>query len=457
MKFLKFQSISGRLSFGVSLSIIVIALIFNIVASYNARNLLEEEMNTKLHQTLALSAGALSLHLWTFDMAGAGQILSTVADDREIAAMHLTDSQGKTLFTITNDLDHGLAESFYEASTPILKDYAKVGEIQITLTDVYRQAELRQRQRQADLRLILQLLFSIFIIRILSRLFLGSLPEMEAAANNISEGNFDNYIERSGTNELASLRKAILRMQTKLKEQSLQIQDNLQELKVSNEELKNANIEIEALYGQSTAYNEQLTHAIDKTNQAYKDTVTALARAVEAKDTYTAGHCDRVSSMSRAIGLQLSLPPNEINTLELAATLHDIGKIGIPSSVLNKPGRLTKDEYDVIKTHSTIGYKIIKDVDHLKEAALYVLQHHERVDGNGYPHGLVGEQISLGARILGLVDSVDAMASIRSYRQVPLTGDQIRSELLKGKGTQFDAGLVDLFIELMDTTLAGGF
>lgn len=181
---------------------------------------------------------------------------------------------------------------------------------------------------------------------------------------------------------------------------------------------------------------------------AYGETVFALAKAVEAKDQYTAGHCERVSEMALELGQVLSLNILSLHTLRLAAILHDIGKIGISIDILNKPGRLTPEEFKTIMNHPLIGYNIIKDIAFLKDAAEIIIKHHERVDGSGYPNRLKDEEMSLEAKILCVVDSYDAMTSQRAYRKTPLTHEEACEALTKGKDSQFDAAVVDAFIQM---------
>lgn len=182
----------------------------------------------------------------------------------------------------------------------------------------------------------------------------------------------------------------------------------------------------------------------------YFHTVKALANAIEASDEYTRGHCDRVGHLSIKIAERLELSPERIRHLEYACVLHDVGKIGIHETVLNKPAKLTNLEYEEIKQHPRIGYEIIKDIAFLKDASLILLQHHERIDGKGYPNRLQGEELLLESKILAAADTFDAMTSFRVYRETPLSDEQVLSELIKAKGTQLDAEIVDTLIEVVE-------
>jgi energy-coupling factor transport system substrate-specific component len=180
-----------------------------------------------------------------------------------------------------------------------------------------------------------------------------------------------------------------------------------------------------------------------------RETVQAIAATVDAKDENTSQHSFRVAEYSALIAQRCGWSKEECENLRQIALLHDIGKIGIPDSVLNKPGRLTDEEYAVMKSHVTIGAQILKDftlVDHVIDGALY---HHERYDGKGYVHGLKGEEIPENARIIGIADAFDAMTSNRVYRQ-HMDMDYVINELKKGSGTQFDPVYTKVLLELIE-------
>jgi len=181
----------------------------------------------------------------------------------------------------------------------------------------------------------------------------------------------------------------------------------------------------------------------------YLSTIQSLVNALEASDPYTKGHSERVRYLSVQIADYIGLEQKEIDALEHAAILHDIGKIGIDSSLLNKEGELTKDELQQIKTHPVIGEEILGPIETLSGVRTTVLQHHERYDGYGYPFGLMGEEISLKARILAVADTFDAMITNRPYREA-MTFDRVIDELKREAGAQFDPYIVDAFVNLLN-------
>jgi putative two-component system response regulator len=177
-----------------------------------------------------------------------------------------------------------------------------------------------------------------------------------------------------------------------------------------------------------------------------REVVEALMTALESKDIYLKGHSRRVSHMAGAMARALGLPKKRINLLEIAALVHDVGKIGVREEILNKPGPLTLDELAEMKMHPQYSRDILRPVAYLREVLDDVYHHHERFDGTGYLEGLRGESIPLGARVISVCDAFDAMASDRAYRSA-MPEEVIVDILKKGAGVQFDPSLVDLFLK----------
>lgn len=187
----------------------------------------------------------------------------------------------------------------------------------------------------------------------------------------------------------------------------------------------------------------------EKEEKLFLHTVMALSEAVDAKDRYTSGHSNRVAKYAKMIAERMGKSKEEQEQVYMAGLLHDIGKIRIPAEIINKPGKLTDEEYNIIKIHPVTGYHILRGISDDNEIAVAAKYHHERYDGKGYPNGLEGEMIPEIARILGVADSYDAMASNRSYRDA-LPQHIVREEIEKGRGTQFDPEVADIMLKLMD-------
>jgi putative nucleotidyltransferase with HDIG domain len=182
-----------------------------------------------------------------------------------------------------------------------------------------------------------------------------------------------------------------------------------------------------------------------QTELAYVGAIKALAAALDARDGYTAGHSERVSTLSVLIGRQMGLDQAQLDVLRLGALLHDIGKIGVADRVLQKNGPLTQEEFEIIKTHPTLGAHILRQVPFLSAHMPIVELHHERPDGRGYPHGLLGYATPVLARIVHVADAFDAMTTARAYRPAQTTSHAI-SELWRYAGSQFDTEVVEAFV-----------
>lgn len=179
----------------------------------------------------------------------------------------------------------------------------------------------------------------------------------------------------------------------------------------------------------------------------FHDIIECLAAALEAKDLYTSGHSSRVGDMSYDLGRAMGLKGSQLETIHIAGHLHDIGKMGISENILNKREKLLPQEWAQIQAHPEIGYKILAKSKGLLKIAQIVLNHHERWNGRGYPHGLKQELIPLGSRIIGLADAVDAITSIRPYRKA-MSWEECWDEVLANKGEQFDPAVVEASTKL---------
>ena len=177
--------------------------------------------------------------------------------------------------------------------------------------------------------------------------------------------------------------------------------------------------------------------------------IGAIAATIDARDPYTAGHQRRVAGIAAAIATQLGLDESEIEGVRLAATIHDIGKIGVPAEILTRPGKLRPEERALLKIHPRTGYDIVAGIDFPWPIAEMVLQHHERLDGSGYPNGLHGDEILLGARIIAVADTVEAMAAHRPYRSARGL-DAALAEIQSGRGTRYDPDVVDACVHLSE-------
>jgi diguanylate cyclase (GGDEF)-like protein len=201
-------------------------------------------------------------------------------------------------------------------------------------------------------------------------------------------------------------------------------------------------------------FNRSASSAGD--NRLYSAVVQVLSTALDIRDNMTHRHARRVARMSVAVAREMGLDQQQVLEIEYAAALHDIGKIGVTDSILRKAASLDEAEWKEIRRHSEMGYEILKGIDFLRGAAEIVWAHHERYDGDGYPRGLAGEEIPLGARVFGVVDAFDAMTSRRPYRQA-ISRERAAIEIARNSGTQFDPQVVDAFLVMIRRSPEGAF
>ena len=185
------------------------------------------------------------------------------------------------------------------------------------------------------------------------------------------------------------------------------------------------------------------------TTEAYLRTILVMANAIEARDSYTGGHVERVAAYGQQLARALGWPEQSIKEVRLAGIMHDVGKVAIPDAILNKPDKLTPQEWEIMKTHTTKGLQILAPLEHSQTILDGVGCHHERFDGKGYPGGLKGEDIPQTGRLLAIADSYDAMTSSRAYR-ARFSPQEAIQRLQNGAGTQYDPHMVDCFISIID-------
>lgn len=275
------------------------------------------------------------------------------------------------------------------------------------------------------------------------------IPEFTKGVLEVSEGNLAYRFKMKANDEFSILGEHFNQMAYKIQSLLNERYQHEHDLNRKNLEVLEQKEEITALYEETTALNQELETLLKSNKDSYFETVRALANAIEEKDAYTGGHCERVMEYSIQIAYELNLSETELDDLKFGSILHDIGKIGISESILNKTGKLTVDEYEIIKTHPVRGHYILKELNFMKSCSRIVSEHHERMDGKGYPYALSGDKIDLLAKIVCVADAYDAMTSKRPYREQALTMDQAIEELIRCSGTQFDSNIVQAFIKIL--------
>ena len=218
----------------------------------------------------------------------------------------------------------------------------------------------------------------------------------------------------------------------------------------SGDELTVAYRRLNAAYQQTLRYAEDVRRLYQQVQRAIYQSLLGLANALEAKDAYTKGHSERVGAWSRGVASALGLPAADVDMIGQAGLLHDIGKIGIPEAVLRKPGPLGDEEWAVMRNHPLIGAQIVAPFDFFAGGALMIRHHHERWDGSGYPDGLVGDEIPIGARIIAVADVYDALTSSRPYRAA-MPHSAVIARLGEASGRTLDEDAVVAFVDLIQS------
>lgn len=375
---------------------------------------------------LALSEpGVISVMPFVGDGTGFNQFVSSIKPDPE--RVKQISLAGKTEQPIYREVKTGNFTTYYRYYPYDFRDplESKSMVIEIIFTDrENRQAE-NGRARETLATSILFLLLIAGINQYFTRRFIKPLSSVLDTVERIRQNDFSARVLIEARNETGILAERI-------NEMIAHIGSLLEDKNIAQGELKKL---------------------LAKHENGFFETVKALAYSIEAKDSYTGGHCERVMVYALLIGTQLGLSRESIETLRYGAILHDIGKIGISDQVLNKQGSFSTDEYAEMRRHPDIGFQIIREIDFLAGAREIVRCHHEHFDGTGYPIGLSGENIPLLARIVCIADAFDAMTSYRHYRKRNMTSTEALQELLALSGSQFDPVLVSCFILVHQTRL----
>ncbi len=315
---------------------------------------------------------------------------------------------------------------------------------------IYNNRDARNKLRYIESIIALVVILSSAVVAsagyyIASKL-VKPIEELTIGARQVAEGNLSYRFKMKINDETAILGNQFNHMTeelSRLLDERYQYEENLQS---KSQEIFNQKEEISALYEETSALNEELEDMLRQNSESYFETVRALANAIDEKDAYTGGHCERVMEYSMIIAAEMGLNESEMNDLKFGSILHDIGKIGIAENILNKEGKLSQEEYGEIKKHPIKGNNILKDLNFLTNCRRIIHEHHERIDGKGYPSGLDGDQIYSLAKIVCVADAYDAMTSCRPYRKGELSKEQAIQEMLNNKGTQFDPAVVDAFV-----------
>ncbi len=289
------------------------------------------------------------------------------------------------------------------------------------------------------------------------RVLLTGYTDTDAIIDAINSGGIHRYLTKPWRREelLHTIRQMLGKAELMMENRRL---DEL--VKKQNAELVELNKSLEEKVRLKTRHLnqslEELQASYERTRMILEGTVLAMSRIVESRDPYTAGHEQQVARIACVISEKMLLPADRVDAIRVAGQLHDIGKIAVPSEILTKPGRLSPLEMEMVKTHCQNAYDILKAIEFPYPVAEIILQHHERLDGSGYPQGLKGENILLEARIIGVADVIEAISSHRPYRPAKDI-DMAMKEIADHRGTLYDTNVVDAALDIYRTMGREGF
>jgi len=284
------------------------------------------------------------------------------------------------------------------------------------------------------------------------RILLTGYADSDAIIDAINKGGVHLYFTKPWREEeiLLHIKQSLSKVEILAENKRL-----IELIKIKNKELVRLNKTLEKKANDRTndllSQTEKLKESYKKSQLILDGIVKTLSKIVETRDPYTSGHEDQVAKIACKIAREMKLPEEQVSSIYISATLHDIGKISVPSEILTKPSVLSNLEREIIKTHCKVANDILMNIEFPYPVAEIIYQHHERMDGSGYPRGLRGDNIALEARIIGVADVIDAMASYRPYR--PALGvDAAIEEIIKYRGISYDASVVDACLKIYNRT-----
>ncbi|MFA6635828.1 MAG: HD domain-containing phosphohydrolase [Candidatus Omnitrophota bacterium] len=319
--------------------------------------------------------------------------------------------------------------TFYEMVIPVIKDFEVIGTIHIGIENDIVDSKVRTMIIQNGAILLLAIFLSIFALyALLERNITAPITRLAGKVKDISE-KFDLGMRVNNREKGDEIKKFELMFDTMAEEIRMKTASLEQDIKRREE----AEMKLKKSYKELSV--------------TFEGSIRSLATAIESRDPYTAGHQQRVAELACAIAGEMKLSESKIREIYFSAMSHDIGKIGVPSVILTKKSQLTGEEYEIIKTHPQIGHDILKEIEFPWPISTIVRQHHERLDGSGYPLGIKGDDILLESRIVAVADVVEAITSERPYRAA-MGKDVAMKEIFDFRGIKYDASVVDICLDL---------
>lgn len=425
------------------LIIIVLGSSFGIYFINHEKKALLVELDERANTLLNSLANSCEYPVLIGDLETISKIAKGVLEQKDIINCEIVDKNGKTLFKqgtdkikliqtytapiLTERIKRGAEEELILGATDGEKETELIGKIYLTLSLSSLYNKLEQASKTIIFIVIIGIIFASICGFFLVRYFLGRpIKQLVLGTENIARGNLDYKVPIKTNDEIGLLADSFNKMA-----------QDLQKGLVSRHYLE---MQVEER-------TFELRKSLVKERKVMEGIINAIALTIEMRDPYTAGHQRRVANLACAIAKEMNLNEEKIEQIRIAGVLHDIGKIYIPAEILSKPSSLDKNEFNLMKMHPKVGYDILKNIDFEWPIAQIVIQHHERINGSGYPNGLIGDNILLEAKILGLADVVEAMASDRPYRPA-LSIEETIQHISQNKGTLYEPAVVEACLRL---------
>jgi len=486
-----------RLFLLVTLLITAVSAFYFVYFPGRLESHLSRDISDMIRITTSMAAEDLSVELLTNDRAALERILKASLDGTNaIQYGVLEDDSGLVLASFNRDVAEqdmyretdpveppAGHRTVYRTKTPIMAEDRILGSLYLGFSFGSLIAETTRDKGMITFICVALVLVSGVFIFFFSGLITRPLVQVTRTAEKIAKGDLEQRAKVYSHDEMGLLARAFNTMVDSL-EKTLRekewtnksLEDTMRarslekekeiaerrrvemELRLAKEELENrveirteelskVNEELSGRVIETRRAEDQLQNTLERLERALEGTVQAMSLTIEMRDLYAVGHQRRVASLAVAIAEELHLPSEKIEGLRLAGIIHDIGKIAMPAELLTKPTRLSRTEFQLVKDHPRIGYEILKNIQFPWPVAHIILQHHERMDGTGYPEGLLGDAILLEARILAVADVVEALSSHRPYR--PAIGiEKALEEIRRGRGIRYDMRVVDACMKL---------
>lgn len=423
---------------------------------------LDERANTLLNSVI----NSAEYPVLISDQDSVSRIAKGAMQQKDVISCEITDGAGNVLFQaskkegkqvraytnsiITERIKTATGEEELILGTaPLEKEIETIGKVKIVFSLDSVTDKLEQARKAIWIIGVIGMLLAALGSSWMIRFMLGKpIDKLVIGTQNIARGDLDYKVPINSNDEIGLLARSFNKMAENLQKITVTRDYLEKQVELRTAELSEINEKLVKEIIERTMAEEKVQESLAQQKKVLEGIINAMALTLEMRDAYTAGHQRRVANLACAIAKEMNLSDDQVEMIRIAGVLHDIGKICVPAEILTKPRALDKNEFNLMKLHPQVAFDILKNIDFAWPIAQIVVQHHERPNGSGYPKGLVGDNILLEAKILGVADVVEAMASDRPYRPA-LSMSEALAHISQNKGTLYDAVVVDACIKVV--------